>query len=87
MTTMPDTADIPPEDDTARLRVPPHSAEAEQSLLGGLMLDASHWPAVSELVAEADFYRHEHRTIFAAMVPQPATLHVDQPQAALELTP
>lgn len=67
---IPDTADIPPEDDAARLhlRTPPHSVEAESSVLGGLMLDAQHWPIVAELVNDTDFYRYEHRLIFAAMV-------------------
>lgn len=48
------------------LRVPPHSAEAEQSVLGGLLLDNGAWDRVGTLT-EADFYRHEHRTIFAVM--------------------
>jgi replicative DNA helicase len=50
-----------------RLRVPPHSVEAEQSVLGGLLLDNSAWDRASEMVREGDFYRHEHRLIFAAI--------------------
>lgn len=46
------------------LKAPPHSAEAEQSVLGGLMLDNSAWDSVSELLTERDFYRPEHKTIF-----------------------
>ncbi len=47
--------------------VPPHNDQAEQSLLGGLMLDPSAWDAIADKVGEADFYRREHRLIFAAM--------------------
>jgi replicative DNA helicase len=51
----------------AELKVPPHSIEAEQSVLGGLMLDNTSWDKVIELVKEEDFYRPNHRLIFAAM--------------------
>jgi replicative DNA helicase len=47
------------------LKVPPHSIEAEQSVLGGLMLDSNAWDRVAEVVSEADFYRRDHRLIFA----------------------
>ncbi len=46
------------------LKVPPHSVEAEQSVLGGLLLDNSKWDIVSEMLMEKDFYRHNHRLIF-----------------------
>ena len=49
------------------LKVPPHSVEAEQSLLGGLMLDNGTWDQVVEIVAEDDFYRQGHRLIFRAI--------------------
>lgn len=51
----------------AQLRVPPHSLEAESSVLGGLMLDNSGWDRVGDLLAEADFYRYEHRLVFGAI--------------------
>lgn len=54
------------EDEVSRLRVPPHSIEAEQSLLGGLLLDNSAWDRVGDVLAERDFYRFEHRQIFGA---------------------
>jgi len=57
----------PSEEDAARLRVPPQSIEAEQSLLGGLMMNAAPWGQVTEVLVAGDFYRHEHRTIFAAI--------------------
>jgi replicative DNA helicase len=46
------------------VRTPPHSIEAEQSVLGGLLLDNSAWDRVADLVAVGDFYRHDHRLIF-----------------------
>ncbi len=49
------------------LKVPPHSIEAEQSVLGGLMLDNATWDQVADLVGEADFYRRSHRLIFTAV--------------------
>ncbi len=49
------------------LRVPPHHMHAEQSLLGGLMLDNSAWDRIADLVTEGDLYRREHRLIFAAI--------------------
>jgi replicative DNA helicase len=49
------------------LKVPPHSNEAEQSVLGGLMLDDQSWFDLIEVVADTDFYRTAHQIIFAAM--------------------
>lgn len=49
------------------LKVPPHSIEAEQSVLGGLMLDNTAWDKVSELVSEEDFYRPDHKIIFSTI--------------------
>jgi replicative DNA helicase len=51
----------------ATLKVPPHSIEAEQAVLGALMLDDGRWDQVSELLLPNDFYRREHRLIFDAM--------------------
>lgn len=51
----------------ASVKVPPHSIDAEQSVLGGLMLDNRAWDQVLDRVHEADFYRNEHRLIFRAM--------------------
>ena len=56
-----------PSDEIAKLRVPPHSIEAEQSVLGGLLLDNSAWDRASDLLNESDFYRHEHQLIFTAI--------------------
>lgn len=51
----------------AALKVPPHSNEAEQSVLGGLMLDNESYDHVTEVIGEYDFYRHDHRMIFKAI--------------------
>jgi replicative DNA helicase len=50
-----------------RLKMPPSSVEAEQSLLGGLMLDALAWDKVADVIVSDDFYRKDHRLIFAAI--------------------
>ncbi len=49
------------------LRVPPHSIEAEQAVLGGLMLAPESWDRVADRLVEADFYRRDHRLIFRAI--------------------
>ncbi len=55
------------DDEVARLRVPPHSIEAEQSVLGGLLLDNSAWDRAGDMLTDSDFYRWEHRHIYAAI--------------------
>ncbi|UHD16762.1 replicative DNA helicase [Thiocapsa bogorovii] len=57
----------PPGADFDELRVPPHNIHAEQSLLGGLMLDNSTWDRIADMVTERDLYRREHRLIFRAI--------------------
>lgn len=47
------------------LMLPPHSVEAEQSVIGGLILDSRAWDRVADIVTEGDFYRDDHRRIFA----------------------
>jgi replicative DNA helicase len=49
-----------------RLRLPPHSIEAEQAVLGGLMIDSAAWDQVADRVNADDFYRNDHRLIFSA---------------------
>ncbi len=51
----------------AQLRIPPHSLEAESSVLGGLLLDNSAWESVGDLLVDTDFYRYEHKLIYAAI--------------------
>jgi len=58
---------MPWDGEVAQLRVPPHSIEAESSVLGGLLMDNGAWDRVGDLLADTDFYRHEHRVIYAAI--------------------
>ena len=46
------------------IKLPPHSVEAEQSVLGGILLDTSAWDKITDILQEQDFYRYEHRLIF-----------------------
>jgi replicative DNA helicase len=56
------TAPIDPQ--IAALKLPPHSVEAEQALIGGLLLDNTAWDRIGDAVSDADFYRDDHRRIF-----------------------
>jgi len=49
------------------LRVPPHSIDAEQAVLGGLMLDERAWERIADKLYEEDFYRKDHRLIYRAI--------------------
>jgi replicative DNA helicase len=49
------------------LALPPHSVEAEQAVLGGLLLDNRSWDRIADKVTDADFYRSEHRVLFRHM--------------------
>jgi replicative DNA helicase len=49
-------------------KLPPHSLEAEQSLLGGLLLDNMAWERISDIIAAEDFYRDDHRRIYQHIV-------------------
>lgn len=49
------------------LKVPPNSIEAEQAVLGGLMLENAAWDDVQEILVDTDFYRYEHQVIFRVM--------------------
>ncbi|MEJ8811348.1 replicative DNA helicase [Variovorax ureilyticus] len=62
-------ADNDPSNDRqiAQLRIPPHSIEAESSVLGGLLLDNGAWDRMGDVVVDGDFYRHEHKLIYAAI--------------------
>lgn len=48
----------------AALRVPPNSVEAEQSVIGGLLLDNQAWDRIGDVIRADDFYRYDHRIIF-----------------------
>ncbi|MCZ6578191.1 MAG: replicative DNA helicase [Gammaproteobacteria bacterium] len=49
------------------LKVPPHSLEAEQSVIGGLMLVNRAWDEIADIINEQDFYRHDHALILRAI--------------------
>jgi len=63
-----------------KLRLPPHSVEAERSVLGGLMLDQRAWDQIADAVEAADFYRADHRLIFTAIA---TLIERDQPPDAI----
>jgi replicative DNA helicase len=52
---------------TENLKIAPQSIEAEQSVIGGLMLDKNAWDKIGDLVIEEDFYRRDHQLIFRAI--------------------
>jgi replicative DNA helicase len=56
-----------PDKELDAVKMPPHSVEAEQAVIGGLMLDNDSWDHVVERLHERDFYRYEHRLIFRAI--------------------
>jgi replicative DNA helicase len=60
----------------AQLRIPPHSMEAESSVLGGLLLDNKSWEQVADLLSEGVFYRYEHRQVYLAIQ---ALINVSRP--------
>lgn len=57
-------SDGPRDADIAAIRLPPHSIEAEQSLIGGILLDNAAWERIADLVTPEDFYRDDHRRIY-----------------------
>ena len=59
--------DFSADQQVAQLRVPPHSIEAESSVLGGLLLDNSAWDRMGDLLVDGDFYRHEHQLVYASI--------------------
>ena len=50
------------------LKLPPHSIEAEQSLLGGLLIDNEALDKIADIVSNKDFYRHDHKLIFQHII-------------------
>jgi replicative DNA helicase len=61
------TSDTMPDEQTSNLRVPPHSVEAEQAVIGGLLLDNRAWEQIADKLVEEDFYRNDHRLLFSAI--------------------
>lgn len=54
----------PADPELGQIRMPPHSVDAEQSVLGGLLLENSAWDRIGDMMSEADFYRNDHRLIY-----------------------
>jgi replicative DNA helicase len=71
-----------PDREIAALRVPPHSVEAEQSVLGAVLLDNTAWEKIGDVLREDDFYRHDHRLIWQHMA---RLLERNQPADVLTL--
>ena len=61
------TSDPLSEGQTSNLRVPPHSVEAEQAVIGGLLLDNRAWEQIADKLVDEDFYRNDHRLLFTAI--------------------
>lgn len=57
------------------LKLPPHSVDAEQAVLGGLMLDNTEWDNIADVLLDKDFYRSEHQIIFRVMTQQSEANH------------
>ncbi len=55
------------ESQTSSLRIPPHSVEAEQAVIGGLLLDNRAWEQIADKLVEDDFYRFDHKLLFSAI--------------------
>lgn len=51
-----------------QLKTPPHSIEAEQSVLGSMLIAPDSWDKVAEIVIKEDFYNHSHQIIFASII-------------------
>lgn len=62
-----DTQRTQTDNPTAKLKMPPHSLDAEQAVLGGLMLDNRAWDQIADKITEKHFYRRDHQMIFKAM--------------------
>ena len=55
---------------TESLKLPPHSIDAEQSILGGLLINNESWDNIASIINEEDFYRPDHRLIFSEICKQ-----------------
>jgi len=61
------TSDTTSDGQTSNLRVPPHAIEAEQAVIGGLLLDNRAWEQIADKLVDEDFYRFDHRLLFSAI--------------------
>ena len=51
-----------------RLKIPPHSIEAEQSVIGSMLISPDSWDKVAEIVIESDFYNRSHQVIYQSIL-------------------
>src|SRR5687768_15188733 len=58
---------VPGDAQIESLRLPPHSVEAEQAVLGGLLLSNQAWDRIGDVINESDFYRADHRLLWKAI--------------------
>ena len=58
---------VPGDAQIESLRLPPHSVEAEQAVLGGLLLNNASWDRVGDVISESDFYRADHRVVWRTL--------------------
>ena len=65
---MPPMNSAPADPQIESLRIPPHSIEAEQSVIGGLLRDNAAWDRIADFMHADDFYRYDHRIIFEQMI-------------------
>src|SRR5687767_759503 len=72
---------VPGDAQIESLRLPPHSVEAEQAVLGGLLLSNQSWDRIGDVISESDFYRHDHRLLWRCI-----TLLVEENRPADVLT-
>ena len=59
--------DVPSRSGDRAIRVPPHSVEAEQAVLGGVLIDNDAWDRIAGILTSANFYRNDHRAVFEAV--------------------
>jgi replicative DNA helicase len=64
----------------AAVRTPPHSIEAEQAVLGGLLIDNEAWDRIGDALRAEDFYRHDHKLIYREIS---RLIDLDRPADAL----
>src|SRR5437870_5033790 len=58
---------VPGDAQIESLRLPPHSVEAEQAVIGGLLLSNPAWDRIGDVISESDFYRADHRVLWRAI--------------------
>ncbi|MDE3208328.1 MAG: replicative DNA helicase, partial [Pseudomonadota bacterium] len=68
MTTLKSSIAVPTDSVLGDLKLPPHSIEAEQSVLGALLIENTAWERIGDLLDISDFYRQDHRLIYQQII-------------------